>query len=187
MASTNLATQIQAMLVKRAEYVRALAEIDQELDEVRRALGLSSAPEKTRAVPPVVSPVVPPFEEPRPCSRCGKSFQPSLGSSGRFCSRACYAGMSPEERRPLILTALKAHGPMFPSQLTQRPELAHISRGTMTNDLYALSNQGQIENTNDGWQIAVTGEDADETEGPGETDGPLVPVTFPTSRPSSWH
>lgn len=91
------------------------------------------------------------FQQVRPCERCGRSFSPSPGTTGRFCSRECYGGgFSITDRRAALLRAL-AIRPMAAYELRTLPEYAAVSKATVTNDLYALSNKGQVHGVDEGW------------------------------------
>ena len=115
-----------------------------------------------------------PWNEPRPCARCGKPFTPANGTGGRFCSRGCYEGTPVQERRAALLEALKS-GSAFASALADLPAYAGMSRATVSNDLNVLARQGAVENSDDGWRLvsAASTEESVQAEAPFRVNSPM--------------
>lgn len=176
----DLVAAIQKLQKDRAYHLSIVEQIDKQLAQARVALSSDKEEDLTADVLTF-------SEQPKICQVCGESFVPSPGSSGRYCSQKCYAGgMTVEQRRDLIVKAL-AVGPMFPTQINQA--IPAISRSTITNDLYALSKEGRVHNTQEGWRITESISVNTEPE-PEDEPVPLAArsravMPFPTSRLSS--
>jgi hypothetical protein len=150
-----------------------------EAVEVIRLLQQPAAPRVSEPSLAVVPKIPTHNVEALTCERCGKAFTRTTGSSGRFCSRVCYAGsMSVEERRERIVTALR-EGPSFAALLHQRPELAAVSNGTISNDLQVLRREGLVVNSDEGWRLKSS-----ELGVQDGSEDPFAPTNFPISQRS---
>ncbi len=155
----DLVGMFKMLQERRASLMREVEDIDRQFLEARQLLGV--------VVPQVeasASPAPRAAEERRfsTCERCGREFERSEGTAGRFCSRACYeGGLSVEERRAEVLKAL-AGGPVFASQL----EKGGMSRATIYNDLNALKNRGLVRNGESGWELVANDPPAGQEEAP---------------------
>lgn len=175
----NMLDGVRALLARRTALIAELSTVDVELAELRSLLDevSCSIPTVAQIEPRHIS--ASEFQQVRACERCGASFSPSLGSSGRFCSGQCYAGgISIEDRRAALLAAL-AIRPMFAWELRKLPEYSSLSGATVTNDLYALSNKGRVHGVEHGWAIGPPETESSEDD---EPDDPLA-----ESRPVSAH
>lgn len=92
------------------------------------------AAQRSHRTPPVAPPLAPaepdaPAADPVAlmprCERCGVSFEPTLGTSGRFCSRACYErpNATQGEHDARIVEYVTAHGECKVRQIARALEL----------------------------------------------------------------
>lgn len=147
----SLLEGLKALLAERVEHLCAVSRIDAELADVRAALGLTTLVVDNTAPEP--SPAVVASDR-RACERCGELFIPTPGAAGRFCSRACYAAVAPDDRRRLILAAL-AEGPQFAAVINDWPGLEKVSRATIHNDLYRLKTEGRVQADDAGYRLCA--------------------------------
>lgn len=162
----SLVPAIRTMLQRRAQLAAELHALDTELSEARGYLAEFEAP---ASVTVEVSRIARPKRKELAervdarvgtCERCGKSFAPTPGSSGRFCSTRCYGNQqvtgTPDERRILIIRVLRERGPLFVHDLVESSDLAGISRATMYNDLKVLEQRHSVIRVEQGYKVIAS-------------------------------